>query len=218
MVLPRVIRRVSYSCWCGLCGCVGVRSVRAWRRARRQRRSCTAHLSHLKQCRYAHHSCVTLHWTAEAEACVSGADGRILDHCRCILRWNLQPRMIRRWDRRARVAITFRAGVRCRRNRRRRKWVATWCLHTDTPRSPLSPISLARSLALALSYCCPFMSHPLFIGPATRSPHTPVAHICRITWSQVNPLVPEHRGVVHVESYDKKGSEAAGASMGTGVV
>ena len=24
MILPRVIRRVSYSCWCGLCGSVGL--------------------------------------------------------------------------------------------------------------------------------------------------------------------------------------------------
>ena len=24
MILPRVIRRVSSSCWCGLCGCVGL--------------------------------------------------------------------------------------------------------------------------------------------------------------------------------------------------
>ena len=121
---------------------VGVRSIRAWRRLRRQRRACTAHLSHLKQRQYAHHSCLTSHWTAEAEACVSGADGTNLDHCcRCILRWNPQPRMIRRWDRRARVASTFRAGMRWRRNRRRRKWVAAWCV-------PLAPTSLARSLQL----------------------------------------------------------------------
>ena len=112
MILPRVIRRVSYSCWCGLCGSVGACSIRAWRRVRRQRPACTAHLSHPKQRRYAHHSCVTSHWTAEAEACVSGADGTKLDHCRCILRWNLQARMIRRWDRREGVASTFRAGMR----------------------------------------------------------------------------------------------------------
>ena len=46
---------------------------------------------------------------------------------------------------------------------------------------------------------------------------TPVAHICRIAWSQVTPLVPEHRGVVDVESSDEE-SGAAEPSMGTGVV
>ena len=55
------------------------------------------------------------------------------------------------------------------------------------------------------------------IGPTTRPLPLPVAYFCQITWSQVGLPAPEQRGVVNVKSCDK-GSEAAGASMGTGVV